>query len=307
MTKQHTLWVERYRPQTIDEYVFHDDTHRTAFTRIVQSKELPHLLLSGTQGCGKTTIAKILIRAMELDDTDVLTINASDERGIDLFRETIKSFSTTYALGAFKIIHLEEADALTPPAQQALKQFMEEMSEYVRFIFTCNHDNKIIPPIKSRCQHFHFRSPNKDDVAEYLVKILANEHVKFNLDILDRYIAYGYPDIRKIVNTLQMHTIDGRLLSPNVEGQADDWKLKLLDTIVAGKWTAARVLVCSSVLSTEWESMYRFLYENLHTVFKEREKWEEAITIIAEHLYKHSICADPEINAAACFIRLGQL
>lgn len=308
MTKHHTLWVEQYRPTTLDQYVFHDETHRAAFAQMVADKQIPQLLLSGVQGTGKTTIAKVLIRGMELDSSDVLTINASDERGIDTFRDTIKSFASTHPFGEFKIVHLEEADALTPAAQQALKQFMEEASDYVRFILTCNHENKIIAPIKSRCQHFCFRAPDHDDVAEYLATILVTERVKFTLDDLDKFIAFGYPDVRKIVNLLQMHTHDGVLTVPTQQGNSSEWKFALIDLISAGNWADARKLACTSVSPTEWEDVYRFLYENLDKSPRFVDNlWQEGIVIIAEHLFKHSICSDPEINAAACFIRLGQL
>ena len=304
------LWTERYRPSTIDEYVFHDAHQRAAFTKFLNEKTIPHLLLSGVQGSGKTTIAKILTRAMELDETDVLVINASDERGIDTFRDTIKNFAGSMSFGAFKIVHLEEADMLTPPAQAALKRFMEEVHETVRFILTCNHENKIIAPIKSRCQHFHFKAGDKNDIAEYLVTILAAERVKFDLTLLDRYIAYGYPDIRKIVNLLQQNSIDGVLQPPEIEGSDSDYKFALLGLLERNKWSEARKMLCTSVSNDEWENVYRFLYENINRVPRfanDREKWEEAILIIAEHLYKHSVCADPEINAAAMMIRLGQL
>lgn len=257
-----------------------------------------------------TTIAKILTRAMELDETDVLVINASDERGIDTFRDTIKNFAGSISFGAFKIVHLEEADMLTPPAQAALKRFMEEVHETVRFILTCNHENKIIAPIKSRCQHFHFKAGDKNDIAEYLVTILAAERVKFDLTLLDRYIAYGYPDIRKIVNLLQQNSIDGVLQPPEIEGSDSDYKFALLDLLERNKWSEARKMLCTSVSNDEWENVYRFLYENINRVPRfanDREKWEEAILIIAEHLYKHSVCADGEVNMAACIIRLGQL
>lgn len=304
------LWTEKFRPQTIDEYVFHDPQQRAAFTKFIADKTIPHLLLSGVQGSGKTTIAQILIRSMDIDDTDVLVINASDERGIDTFRDGIKNFASSISMGAFKIVHLEEADMLTPPAQAALKRFMEEVHETVRFILTCNHENKIIPPIKSRCQHFHFKAGDKNDIAEYLITILAAEKVKFDLNLLDKYIAYGYPDIRKIVNSLQQNAIDGALQPPHFEGSDGDYKFKLIDLIERNKWSEARKLLCSSVSNDEWENVYRFLYENINRAPRfadDKDKWEEAIVIIAEHLYKNSIVADQEINAAAMLIRLGQI
>lgn len=307
--KKHALWTEKYRPQTVDQYIFHDTHLKAAVYRMIADKSIPHLLLSGTAGSGKTTLAQILIRALEIDDTDVLTINASDEKGIDIFREKIKTFSTSMALGSFKIIHLEEADMLTPAAQAALKMFMEEMNEHVRFILTCNTVNKIIVPIRSRCQEFFFKAADYNDVTEAMVNILATERVSFDLDLLDKYVTYGYPDIRKIINMLQQNTVNSVLLPPNAVGEVGDYKFKLIDAIESNRWVEARKIVCANVSDDEWESVYRFLYENIQRApkFQDVSKWEEAIVIIAEHLYKHTISADPEICMAACFIRLGQL
>lgn len=309
MTNNHKLWVERYRPTTIDDYIFQNPQHKACFLRMIADESIPHLLLSGGAGSGKTTMARILIQAMGLDETDVLTINASDERGIDVFRETIKSFATSFAMGRFKIIHLEEADQLTPAAQMALKGFMEDVSDYVRFILTCNHVNKVIGPIRSRCQEFFFKSADINDVAERMIEILANERVKFNLDVVDEYIAAGYPDNRSIIGSLQQNTINGVLQRISEVGAASEYKTKLLDLLIGGDWNAARKLVCGSVTSDEWENLFRFMYDNVERLPKlsAQDKWEEAIIVIAEHLYKHSIVADPEINVAAMFIRLGQI
>ena len=306
---KHSLWAEKYRPQTIDQYVFHDSQQKAAVLRMIADRSIPHLLLSGIQGSGKTTLAQILIRAMDLEDSDVLTINASDDRGIDVFRDRIKNFAMSMAMGRFKVIHLEEADQLTPQAQAALKRFMEETSEYCRFILTCNTVSKILPPIASRCQEFHFRAADVNDIAEYLVTILAAESVKFDLDLLDKYVMYAYPDVRKIVNLLQQNSVNGELQPPVLSGSSGDYKYKLVDLLESDNWLEARKLVCANVTADEWESVYRYLYENLARApkFSKKDKWEEAIIVVAEHLYKHTIVADPEINAAAMFIRLGQL
>ena len=309
-TNKNFIWAERYRPTKINNYVFHDAQQRAAFTKFIADKTIPHLLLSGVQGSGKTTIAQILTTSMDIDETDILVINASDERGIDTFRDTVKNFASSMSMGDFKIIHLEEADMLTQQAQSALKRFMEEVHETVRFILTCNHENKIIAPIKSRCQHFHFKAGDKNDIAEYLISILAAEHVKFDLNLLDKYIAAEYPDIRKMVNALQQNSVGGTLQPPRTEGSSSDWKFKLIDFIERNKWNDARRLLCSTVSNDEWEDVYRFLYENINRAplfANDRDKWEEAILQIANYLYRHSICADPEINMAALLISLSQI
>lgn len=302
------LWCEKYRPTDIDDYIFHDNKHKLSFLKMIADESIPHLLLSGVQGSGKTTLARILINEIGVDESDVLVINASDENNVDTVRDKIKNFITTFALGTFKIILLDEADYMTPNGQAILRMLMEEYSDVARFILTCNYENKIIPAVRSRLQHFRFKASDKDDIAEYVVKILASEKVKFKLEQVDSFIAVGYPDIRHIVNMLQQHTIDGMLCEPHAESETGDYKFELLDMMESDDWINIRKLVCANVVSEEWESVYKFLYANLHKCPKfTGTRWEEGILIVAEHLYKHGICADSEINFAACVIRLGQL
>lgn len=310
MADTHKLWVEKYRPKTIDEYIFHDEQQQGAVMRMINDKSIPHLLLSGVPGTGKTTLARILIRAMDVDGTDVLVLNSSDENSVDVMRDKIKSFISTIPFGPFKIVYLEEADRLTPHAQEVMRNMMEAYADQARFILTCNHENRITTAIKSRCQHFHFRAADQIAITEYCIKVLAEESVKFNLPMLEKYVAYGYPDVRKIVNLLQQNTVDGRLQQPTFGQTGEgDWKFQLIDLITANKWVEARLLLCSQVIPEEWEEVYKFLYENLDKSpsFQEKEKWEEGIMIIAEFLYKHGICADPEINAASMLIQLGRV
>jgi DNA polymerase III delta prime subunit len=303
------LWVEKYRPQVLKEYVFHDEKQQQAFSKMVEQKSIPHLLLSGVQGTGKTTIARILINECDVEETDILIINASDENSVDVIRDKIKGFITTYALGDFKVILLEEADYITPNGQAVLRVLMEEYSNEARFILTCNYENKIIPAIRSRCQHFRFKAGDRDDISEYVATILIREKVKFDLQTLDKFISIGYPDIRKIVNTMQQHTHGGVLTIPSPQGEDGDYKYELLDLIQLDKWVKMREIICGNVSGEEWEDLYRFLYENLYRApkFENTQRWEEGIIIVADHLYKHTLSADPEINAAAMFIKLGQL
>lgn len=306
---KHALWVERYRPQTLDDYIFHDENQRLAFESMVEDGTVPHLILSGVQGSGKTSLALIMIRALGIDDTDVLTINASDQNSVEDMRTTIKSFVSTFAMGDFKIVHLEEADYISLAGQAALRRMMEEYENTARFILTCNYENKIQPAIKSRSQHFRFTKHDVVDVTEYVAQILMQEHIKFDLDLLDKYVRVGYPDIRKVINSLQQNSRTGTLMPLTGEGDSGDYKFKLLEFIETDDWFNARKLTCEQVTAEEWESVYRFLYENLDKApkFSNQDKWEAGIVIVADHLYKHGIVADPEINAAAMFIRLTQL
>jgi len=306
---KHALWVERYRPQTLDDYVFHDENQRVAIESMIEDGSIPHLLLSGVQGSGKTTLALIIIKAIGVDKMDVLTLNASDENSVDVMREKIKAFISTYAMGDFKIVHLEEADYVSLAGQAVLRRMMEEFADSARFILTCNYENKIQPAIKSRCQHFRFSKHDVNDVTENVAQILLQEHIKFDLDLLDKYVRVGYPDIRKIINLLQQNSRSGTLMPLTTESESGDYKFKLLGYIETDDWFNARKLACGEVSAEEWESVYRFLYENLDKSpkFATEEKWEAGIVIVADHLYKHSIVADPEINAAAMFIRLTQI
>lgn len=307
---KHSVWVEKYRPQTLNDYIFHDENQRVAIERMVADGSIPHLLLTGVQGTGKTTLVKILIRELGIEDVDLLTMNGSEQNSVEDMRGDIKSFISTFAMGDFKVVHIEEADYLSPNAQGILRAFFEDYVDNVRFIFSCNYENRIIPPIRSRFQHFRFQKHDIDDVTENVANILIQERIKFNLELLDKYIKTGYPDIRKIINLLQQNSKTGTLLPMAEQGQeAGDYKFQLLEHIQVDDWFAARKLACDQVAPEEWEDVYRFLYENLHEApkFSAQDNWEAGIVIIADHLYKHSIVADPEINAAAMFIRLTQI
>lgn len=310
MSEEHDrkLWVEKYRPKTLDQYVFHDNFIKSAATKMVAEKNIPHLLLSGVQGSGKTTLSQILVNELEVEETDILVVNGSDQNSVDDMRTLIKSFITTFAMGEFKVVRLEEADYLTLNAQGILRNMMEEYVDVARFILTCNYENKIMPALKSRCQHFRFKAGDKVDITERGAEILVSERVSFNIDTLDKFVAVGYPDLRKIINLLQQHTIDGALLYPQQE-ETGDYKFKLLDLIERDRWLDARLLCCENVVAEEWEGVYRFLYENLGKgpKFSNEDKWQSGIVILADYLYKHGIVADPEVNAAAMFIKLSQV
>lgn len=257
-----------------------------------------------------TTAAYILINELNIIENDVLVINASDENSVDTIRDRILKFAKSAPVGDFKVVLLEEADYITLNGQGALRRVMEENAETCRFILTCNYEHKLIPAIISRCTvKFRFKSPDRNDVTEYLIKVLASENIVFNLDILDKYIAAGYPDIRNCLSTIQQYCIDGKLQSPNNLMDTSDYKFMLLELIEKDKWVDARKIVCEQVVKEEYEDLYTFLYKNIHTSkkFQKQELWEEAIIVIAEHLKNHHFVADPEINAAAMFIRLGMI
>lgn len=306
-----TSWVFKHQPKSLDTYIFQNATQATKFKEMIDLQNIPgHLLFSGVQGTGKTTLADIIISSMPIDmDYDVKRINASDENSVDDMRTKIKSFIQTFAHGAFKVVLLDEADRLSPAAQGLLRGMMDEYRDVARFILTCNYDHRIIPPLKSRCMSYLFKAPDHTDVALYVAGILKKEKVKASIDVIDKYVAVNYPDIRKIVQTVQQHVVDGVLSDPSDVDDTNDFKLALLEAIIAGKWKVARSLVCSAAMGeTEWDEMYIFLYKNLSkcTTWNEAKK-DQAVVLIADYMDKHTRVADPEINAAALFIQLSMV
>jgi DNA polymerase III delta prime subunit len=302
------LWVEKWRPSVADDFVFHSDAQKKSIVSFIKNQEFPNLLFSGVQGSGKTTLAKILINECNLDESDVMILNASDENSVDVIREKISSFANSFAMGRFKVVLFDEFDYTTPNAQAALRNLMEECSDNCRFIFTCNYENKVIPPIKSRVQTFQFKSPSIDEVTIRLGQILVEEGIDFDLETLDRVVRATYPDIRKAINVMQQCSVDGKLSAPNAE-DTGDYHFKLLDLIEANDLKGFRKIICETIPKEEYEGIFRFLYENLHKApsFKADDKYEQGIVVIASYLHKHSMVADTEINMAALCIELGQI
>jgi replication factor C small subunit len=302
-----SLWVEKYRPKHIAEVIFQDVRQQKQFEKFVEDggTPIPNLLLSGVQGTGKTTISKALIRDLNIDSIDVLRINCSDEK-IDALREKVRGFATTFAMGAFKVVQLEEFDYLSLDGQALLRSLIEESSGNCRFIATCNYLNKIIPALRSRFQEFEFKAPDQEKVALRMADILEKEKVVFNPEDLLDFVAVGYPDIRKIIQLLQQHSGTGTLINPRDEvSSGDDWRFGLLECISSGDFKKARKLVCSSASKEEHADVYRFLYDNISKLSVKSK--DEAVLVIADYLYRHTIVADTEINLAACIIALSKV
>ena len=294
------LWVEKYRPNTVDGYVFRDEAQRAQVNTWIKEKTIPHLLFSGNAGIGKTTLAKLLFNELEIQDLDILEINASRTNSVDDVRDKIVNFVQMIPFGEFKVVLLDEADYLSPNAQAALRGVMEEYHTTSRFILTCNYPNRIIPALHSRCQGFHIA---KIDQTE----ILIGEGVTPDLDTLDTYVKATYPDLRKCINTVQMNVQDNSLLKPN-EGDTGeaDWKLDMVELFKAGKIQEARKMLCGAVRPEEMEEIYRWLYDNIE-LFGSDEQQDQAVLIIKQGLVDHTLVVDPEINLAATLIRLARL
>ena len=301
------LWVEKYRPKNVEGYVFRDEAQKKQVTQWIKDQTIPHLLFSGNAGIGKTTLAKLLFAELDINDLDILEINASRTNSVDDVRDKIVNFVQMIPFGDFKVVLLDEADYLSPNAQAALRGVMEEYHTTSRFILTCNYPNRIIPALHSRCQGFHIAKIDQTEFTARVAEILITEQITPDLDILDTYVKATYPDLRKCINMVQMNCQDGILLAPH-EGDTgeSDWKLDMVELFKAGKIQDARKLLCGTVRPEEMEEIYRWLYDNV-SLFGDEEKQDQAVLIIKQGLVDHTLVVDPEINLAATLIRLARL
>lgn len=309
-----TLWSIKYRPTTIDNYIFQDDAMKAQIEKFVREKNIPHLMLSGHRGTGKTSLVHVLKHHLEIDDIDFLAINASNENSVETIRSKIMGFISTHAISQFKIVLLNEADYLTINSQAILRTILEDEDIYnnARFILTYNYSNKIIPELKSRSQELFFRTLNRDKVLEHTAIILKKEKVKVaSIELLEKYIDLAFPDLRKILQTLQDNVLDGRLQEPSstTTDSSVEYKVHIIELFEKGDWQGIRDVVNKNVDGDEFVELYKFFYEYLGEIakFKDVNKHKAGIVVIADHLYRNSLVADQEINFIAFIIRLLEI
>jgi replication factor C small subunit len=301
------LWVEKYRPKTTSDYVWIDNDQKHMVATWIKDKYIPHLLLAGKAGAGKTTLAKVLVNELGVEPSEFMHINASRDNGVDFLRNKINNFCSTMSIGPFKVVLLDEADYITPPAQGILRGMLEQYHEGVRFILTCNYPQKIIPALHSRVQTISFKTLDQEQFAGRLAWILYTENIDFDKDTLDVYVKACYPDLRKAINTAQMRSTSGRLEAPKEDDAESDYKLAMVDLFRQGRIREARNLIIKQISLEEYEDMYRFMYRNLDLWGNDVDKQDSALLLIRKGLVNHSMAADAEINLSATFVELERL
>jgi DNA polymerase III delta prime subunit len=298
----HSLWVEKYRPNKLEDYVGNEHL-KAKVEGYLESGDVPHLLLYGKAGTGKTTLAKLIVNSIECD---YIIINASDENNVDTVRNKVKNFASSMGFKPFKIIIMDEFDYMTPNAQAILRNLMETFSKHCRFILTCNYVEKVIEPIQSRCQSFQIVPPTKKDVAIQMSKILKSENIEFDIKDLVPIIDASYPDIRKVINTCQLNSNKGKLKVDVQNLLENDYKMKVVDILKSSddkrnKYMKVRQALIDSKV-TDFTDLYTMLYDKVDEYGGENTA--NVILLLGDGVSKSAVAIDKEIIAAATLIQI---
>ena len=298
---KHSLWVEKYRPTSLENYIGNDHL-KSKVSVYLESGDIPHLLLFGRAGTGKTTLAKLLINNIECD---YLYINASDENSVDVVREKVKNFASTLGFKDMKVIILDECDYITPNAQAALRNLMETFSKHCRFILTCNYVERIIDPIQSRCQSFQIIPPDRKQVAQHLANILTNESVEYDIKDIVTIVNSGYPDIRRVINGSQRQVVNSKLVIDENTITQNDYKTKVLDIIQTqdkkNAFQNIRQLLADSKV-TDFSDLFRLMFDTVDDWGKGHIA--ECILILSKYQQSDAVVVDKEINIMAMFVEI---
>jgi DNA polymerase III delta prime subunit len=301
MNKQHTLWIEKYRSQTLEQYIGNDAV-KARIADCIAKNDIPHFIFAGSAGTGKTTLAKLIVKNIQCD---YLYINASDENGIDIIRDKVKGFASTASFQPIKVVILDEADFLTQPAQAALRNLIEEYSAYTRFVLTCNYLERLIDPLQSRCEVHMLKPPTKGAVAKHLcLNVLDVEGVTYDMKDVAQVINIFYPDVRSILKTLQQCSKDNKLVVDTID---DNWCKQLISILNKRDkkaWYEIRQLVADTQVD-DFQTAYRYMFEHLSEFSYEHDA--ELSIILDDFIWRAGVVPDKEINFAACIAKILEI
>lgn len=299
----HTILNEKYRPDTLEGYICKEE-YKNKFEEFIKNQDIPHLLFAGKPGSGKTTIAKILTKNIECD---YLYINATDERSMDVMRDKVGAFAAAGSFKPLKIVILDEATHILSASQVILLNMMETYSLTTRFILTGNYPERLIEPLRSRCQEFDLAPPTKMIVAKHVANILDKEEIEYEIPDLATIINKFYPDFRKIINNCQKYTLDNKLVLGELSNSDDNYKEHILEDLKKPSlksFNNIRQIIANSDVN-DFEDLYKFLYEHLNEYSKGNEGL--IICIIEESMYHSHFVLDKEINIMSCFSKILEI